>query len=103
MPDTDKVKAGLRTPIAFAVPTWMAGALLAFTLGVLGGGAAWLQNSATKQELMVQKLDQQVTATGDLKAEVKELRNQLGDDNHKLRAEVNALRERVAALEARNK
>lgn len=103
MADTDKIKAGMTGDVAVRVPKWVAAALLAAALGFAGGLAAWLQNSATKQEVMIEKQEAGVQATNELKAEVKELRKELGDDNAKLRAELNTLRERVAALEARVK
>ena len=100
MADTDKIKATVSAPIAFKVPVWIAGAGLAAILASMLGAIAWLNDAATNSKLMVQKMDQQVTATGELKSEVKELRTELGADNQRLRAEVNSLRERVAKLEA---
>ena len=100
MADTDKIKATVSAPIAFKVPVWVAAAALAAVLASMVGGVAWLNDAATNSKLMVQKMDQQVTATGELKTEVKELRTELGADNQRLRAEVNSLRERVAKLEA---
>lgn len=101
MVNTDKVTASLREPVAFSVPRWVVAATLPVILGLLVGFALWLSNSATQGELVVQKLDQQVKATNELKAEVRELRLEASSERKQLREEVNSLRERVAALEAK--
>lgn len=103
MADTDKIKAGLSKPVAFSIPMWAAGVLLSAVISCGIGLTAWLHNAATKQEVMIEQQGAGVQATRELKAEVKELRQELSTDNRHIRNELNALRERVAALEAKVK
>ena len=64
-----------------------------FALPLLAGYSAAVQ--------ALEKLDQQVRTTQELKTEIKDMRQDLAANAGALRAEVAALRERVARLESK--